>query len=89
MPGAVVTCSRTPVVRYRDGSGGYAESPLERVAVEALLSSVPVREFRWFKGRRFYSGWYWSATTGGLVAYESRLELAIIRTLWSVVGTLL
>jgi len=51
---------------------------LSRVVDEDLLGGVPVRDFRWFKGRRFYSGWYWSATTGGLVAYESRLELARI-----------
>jgi hypothetical protein len=38
-----------------------------------------VREFRWFRGRRHYSGWYFSSTVGGLVAYESRLELARIQ----------
>lgn len=42
------------------------------------MTFVSVREFRWYRGRRIYSGWYWSATTGGLVAYESRLELARI-----------
>lgn len=66
------------MVKYRDAAGRFHESVLERVADEDLLGGVPVREFRWFKGRRFYSGWYWSATTGGLVAYESRLELARI-----------
>jgi len=35
-----------------------------------------VREFRSFKGQRVYSGWYWSATVGHHVVYESRLELA-------------
>jgi hypothetical protein len=42
------------------------------------MESRPVRKFRWYKGRRFYSGWYWSATIEGLVAYESLLELARI-----------
>ncbi|HET9966639.1 MAG TPA: hypothetical protein VFQ68_00300, partial [Streptosporangiaceae bacterium] len=28
------------------------------------------------QGQAHYSGWYWSATTGGHVVYESRLELA-------------
>ena len=32
--------------------------------------------FRWHHGQAHYSGWYWSATTGGHVVYESRLELA-------------
>ena len=34
----------------------------------------PVRTFRWFRGGQFYSGWYWSATTGGTVVYESRRD---------------
>jgi len=40
--------------------------------------AATVTEFRWYKGRRHYSGWYWSATVGRLVAYESWLELARI-----------
>jgi len=43
-----------------------------------VLAGLPVREFRWYNGRRHYSGWYWFATTGRLVAYESRPELARI-----------
>ena len=43
--------------------------------VDDLVTGLPVREFRWYKGRRHYSGWYWSSTMGRLVAYESRLEL--------------
>lgn len=37
---------------------------------------VPWREFRWRHGQVHYSGLYWSATTGGHVGYESRLELS-------------
>jgi len=51
---------------------------LDRVAVDDVVAGLPVREFRWYKGRRHYSGWYWSSTMAGLVAYESRLELARI-----------
>jgi hypothetical protein len=43
-----------------------------------VVAGLPVREFRWYKGRQHYSGWYWSAMLGRLVAYESRLELARI-----------
>jgi hypothetical protein len=64
-------------VRFRRGSGTAACS-VDRLSVDEVLAAGPVREFRWYRGRRFYSGWYWSATTGGLVAYESRLELARI-----------
>ncbi|GAA3509878.1 hypothetical protein FHR32_001987 [Streptosporangium album] len=34
----------------------------------------PVRGFRWAKGGRGFAGWYWSATTGDHVGYESWLE---------------
>jgi len=46
------------------------------VVVDDLVAGLPVREFRWYRGKRHYSGWYWSSTMGGLVAYESRLEWA-------------
>jgi hypothetical protein len=71
-------CGAVVLVRYRCADGEFAESRLDRVRVDRLISGLPVREFRWFRGRRFYSGWYWSATAKRLVAYESRLELARI-----------
>ncbi|MFI7681005.1 TnsA-like heteromeric transposase endonuclease subunit [Actinophytocola sp. NPDC049390] len=66
------------VVRYRGGDGGFVDTPLDRLPVDEVLAGLPVREFRAYRGRRHYSGWYWSATTGGHVVYESRLELARI-----------
>jgi hypothetical protein len=63
-------------LRYRRTEGKFADTTLERVVVDDLVAGLPVREFRWYKGRRHYSGWYWSSTMGRLVAYESRLELA-------------
>ncbi len=57
------------------------ESELAPVgALEVLRSGevAPWRQFRWHRGQAHYSGLYWSATTGGHVAYESRLELARI-----------
>lgn len=44
--------------------------------MEALITASPWREFRWRRGQQHYSGIYWSATTGGHVVYESRLELS-------------
>nr|WP_325052036.1 TnsA-like heteromeric transposase endonuclease subunit [Streptomyces triticagri] len=35
---------------------------------------APVRPFRWSRGERHFSGWYWSATTGQHVGFESWLE---------------
>jgi hypothetical protein len=46
-----------------------------RVPVE-FADVLPWRTFRWRRGQPHYSGLYWSAVTGGHVAYESRLELA-------------
>ena len=63
---------------YCPTSGERVGTSLGRVAVAELVAAGPVRQFRWYKGRTFYSGWYWSSTTGGLVVYESRLELARI-----------
>lgn len=71
-PGSDVT------VRYRRGGGVFVDTSLDRVSVDDVLAGLPVREMRWFAGRECYSGWYWSATTGGHVVYESRLELARI-----------
>jgi PAS domain-containing protein len=65
-------------VKYRSAGGDYVDTVLGRASLPELLSAQPVREFRWYKGRTFYSGWYWSATTGAHVIYESRLELARI-----------
>ncbi len=47
-------------------------------ALEILRSGdiAPWRDFRWRHGQTHYSGLYWSSTTGGHLAYESRLELA-------------
>lgn len=54
----------------------FDDVPLDRVRAEDLATARPVREFRSFRGQRFYPGWYWSATVGHHVVYESRLELA-------------
>jgi len=54
----------------------FVDVPLDRVGVENFRAARPVREFRSFRGQRYYSGWYWSATMGHHVVYESRLELA-------------
>jgi hypothetical protein len=65
-------------VQYRSASDQPVDTTLDRAVLTELASSLPVREFRWYKGQRHYSGWYWSSTMNGLVAYESRLELARI-----------
>jgi hypothetical protein len=65
-------------VRYRRGDGEFVDTTLRRLPVDEVLAGSPVREFRSWKGRRHYSGWYWAATSSSHVVYESRLELARI-----------
>ncbi|MEU6586316.1 TnsA-like heteromeric transposase endonuclease subunit [Nocardia sp. NPDC046763] len=62
-------------VRYRRGDGSFVDTTLRRLPFDDVLSGRPVREFRSWKGRKHYSGWYWSATMLAHVAYESRLEM--------------
>ena len=54
-------------VRYRRADGEFAETTLDRVVPADVVAGLPVREFRWYKGRQHYSGWYWSATMNGHV----------------------
>lgn len=70
------TGGRTVEVRYRQADGRLVETGLDRLVVGEVLGGLPVRDFRWYKGQRHYSGWYHASTVGRLVAYESRLELA-------------
>jgi TnsA-like endonuclease N terminal len=63
-------------VSFRDAAGRESEAGLALVSAAMLASGRPWRVFRWRQGQAHYSGWYWSATTGGHVVYESRLELA-------------
>ena len=63
-------------VRFRAADGLVDDVPIDRVRAADLVAARPVRAFRSFRGQRFYSGWYWSATEGHHVVYESRLELA-------------
>ena len=62
-------------VSFRDAAGRESEAGLALVSAEVLAAGRPWRVFRWRQGQAHYSGWYWSATTGGHVVYESRLEL--------------
>jgi hypothetical protein len=61
------------VVEFAGAAGRQRKSLLECRAV-AFEDVEPVRRFRWSKGRREFAGWWWSATTGRHVGYESWLE---------------
>ena len=85
-PDADGTRLREPTVSVRLRDGGVAEHPLGQVLAEQVVAAVPWRSTRSARGQAHYPGYYWSATSGGHVVYESRLELAIIRTLRIVVN---
>ena len=65
-------------VRYRRADGAFVDTSLDRLPCDEVFAGRPVREFRAYRGRKHYSGWYFSTTAGGHVVYESRLELARI-----------
>jgi hypothetical protein len=50
--------------------------PLAELTATVVLSAGPWRTVRSHRGQKHLPGMYWSATTGGHVVYESRLELA-------------
>lgn len=55
-------------------AGKATPLPLNEVRLSHFEHSEPVRGFRWHPRQRHFPGWYWSATTRRLVAYESRHE---------------
>lgn len=61
-------------VRYDDGS--VREFALDWLRLADFRDSVPWRQVRSLHGQDHYSGSYASATMGGFVVYESRLEMA-------------
>ena len=53
------------------GGAGWRTGLSADVPVE---DGVPVRSFRWSRKLGHYPGWWWAATTGRHVGYESWLE---------------
>ncbi|UQA91134.1 TnsA-like heteromeric transposase endonuclease subunit [Streptomyces halobius] len=72
--GRIKHANPTASIRYVDGS--TREVPFTRLRLRDFGESEPWRRVRSVHGMKYYSGDYVSATTGGQVFYESRLELA-------------
>jgi hypothetical protein len=53
---------------------GQQRVPLTEAWSVPFEAGVPVRGFPSYKGQRHYNGRWWTATTSGLVGYESWLE---------------
>jgi hypothetical protein len=62
-------------LRLRGGKT-VPDGPLRQVTAAQVISAAPWRMTPSARGQAHYPGHYWSATTGGHVMYESRLELA-------------
>ncbi|MDT3440880.1 MULTISPECIES: hypothetical protein [unclassified Pseudofrankia] len=43
-------------VRYRTDDGAVVDTTLDRLTVDEVAGGLQVREFRWRKGQRHYSG---------------------------------
>ncbi len=61
-------------IRYVEAGGVDRLVLAEEAGNVAFESCRPVRVIPAYHGQRHTPGWYWSATTGGLLAYESFLE---------------
>ena len=59
---------------YADPEGGEVRAGLDQLGGADLERGCPVRSFPSYKGQRNYPGWYWSATMGRRVGFESWVE---------------
>ncbi len=66
---------------FVDGGGVERRAPLAACAEVRFEDGMPVRQFRWSRGLGYFPGWWWAATTGRHVGYESWLERDHVRAL--------
>lgn len=59
---------------YVDAVRESRRRPLLDCVTARFEDVAAVRPFRWTHGERHFSGWYWAATTGQHVGFESWLE---------------
>ncbi|MFF2897360.1 TnsA-like heteromeric transposase endonuclease subunit [Streptomyces sp. NPDC057966] len=59
---------------YVDAVRKRRRRPLLDCVTARFEDVVPVRPFRWSRGERHFAGWYWAATTGQHIGFESWLE---------------
>jgi hypothetical protein len=61
-------------MEFADTGGVRCRVRLEACGGVLFEDAVPVRSFRWSRGQQHFPGWWWLATTGRHVGYESWLE---------------
>lgn len=69
-------------LEYVPGAGGAALvhnlQDTEALAHEALLAARPIRQPKSYKGQWSKPGWYWMASVGRHVSYESKFERSFL-----------
>lgn len=68
-------------VEFTDAGGTSRFQRLGSCWDERFENVAPAREFRWAFGQRHFPGWWWLATTGEHVGYESWLERDVLMAL--------
>jgi hypothetical protein len=66
---------------FIDGGGVQRQARLAACAEVRFEDGMPVRQFRWSRGVGHFPGWWWAATIGRHVGYESWLERDHVRLL--------
>jgi len=61
-------------LEYSLQGAGWRREPLSACAGERFEDAVPVRPFHFEKGQASFAGWWWMASTGRHVGFESWLE---------------
>lgn len=78
MTGAAVAAADAAGERFtldfRAADGGWQRGPLSSRTGVRFEDALPVRPFRFEKGLRSFAGWWYFATTGTHVGFESWLE---------------
>jgi hypothetical protein len=62
------------MLEFRASAGSWQHAPLVSCCSARLEDALPVRPFRFEKGLRSFAGWWYFATTGTHVGFESWLE---------------
>jgi hypothetical protein len=71
---------------FRAADGIWERGPLTSCGGVRFEDALPVRPFRFEKGLRNFAGWWYFATAGDHVGFESWLERDLIRTTRRVVA---
>jgi hypothetical protein len=65
-------------IEYVGEDGGLVRASLAECRHRRFEAALPARAFPVYRSQRSFSGWWWTATTGGHVGYESWLERSVL-----------